>query len=50
MKVRFHVTLDKDNMVSVDSLVRKGRFRNRSHALDEAVKLLLKKETEAVKL
>jgi len=49
-RVRVDVTLDKKNMASVDSLVNSGRFRSRSHALDEAVKLLLKKETEAVKL
>lgn len=35
-------------MVQVDELVRSGRYRSRSHALDEAVKLLLHKE--AVKL
>jgi hypothetical protein len=42
---RVNVTLDHDNMVQIDSLVRTGKFRTRSHALDEAVKLFLRKET-----
>lgn len=47
-KVRVDVTLDHDNMAEVDEMVKNGRYRSRSHALDEAVKLLLRKE--AVKL
>lgn len=44
-RVRVDATLDKDSVATVDSLVSKGRFRNRSHAIDEALKLLLSKET-----
>lgn len=47
-RTRVDVTLDHDNIADVDSLIRTGKFRSRSHALDEAVKLLLRKE--AVKL
>jgi Arc/MetJ-type ribon-helix-helix transcriptional regulator len=43
-----HVTLEHSSMVQVDLLVQTGKYRSRSHALDEAVKLLLHKE--AVKL
>ena len=39
-----HVTLDHGAMVQVDELVKTGKYRTRSHALDEAVKLLLRKE------
>lgn len=45
MKVPVHVSLEEDSMKRVDSLVSEGKYRNRSHALDEAVKLLIKRDT-----
>lgn len=44
-KTRVDVTLDRKNVKTVDSLVSDGKYRSRSHALDEAVKLLIQKET-----
>lgn len=44
-RTRVDVTLDEKNVKEVDSLVSEGKYRTRSHALDEALKLLLKKET-----
>lgn len=44
MKTRVNVTVDSHNMAQVDELVKSGKYRSRSHALDEAVKLLLSKE------
>ena len=48
MKTPVHVTLDEKNMRRVDELIASGKYRGRSHALDEAVKLLIK--NDAVKL
>ena len=46
MKIPVHVTLDKKNMNQVDAMVCEGKFRSRSHAIDEAVKLLILKQME----
>ena len=38
------VTIDEGRINRIDVLVGVGKFRNRSHALDEACRLLLEKE------
>lgn len=44
MKMRITVNADKKLVNYTDKLVRKGEYRNRSHAFDEALKLLKAKE------
>ena len=45
MKERASFTFDKETLDSIDRLVNSGKFRNKSHAVEEAIKLL-KKEVE----
>jgi len=45
MKERASFTFDKETLKVLDELVNSGKFRNRSHAVEEAVKRI-KKEVE----
>jgi len=44
MKERASFTFDKETLKILDELVKSGKFRNRSHAVEEAVKMLKAKE------
>jgi len=47
MKERASFTLDKKTALILERLVKKGKFRNKSHVVEEAIKLLEKdKEDE----
>ncbi|MBD3253414.1 CopG family transcriptional regulator [Candidatus Pacearchaeota archaeon] len=46
MKERASFTFDKETIKVLNKLINSGKYRNRSHAVEEAVKLLLKKEKE----
>ena len=46
MKERASFTCDKETLEILDKLVKSGRYRNRSHALEEAAKLLRDKEKD----
>jgi Arc/MetJ-type ribon-helix-helix transcriptional regulator len=48
MKERASFTFDKETLKILDELVNSGKYRNRSHAVEEAVKML-KKEAEGGK-
>ncbi len=45
MKERISVTVDKRTVRILDSLLKKRKFRNRSHLVESAVELLEKEET-----
>jgi len=44
MKERASFTCEKETLRILDELVKSGKFRNRSHAVEEAVKMLKEKE------
>jgi len=44
-KERASFTFDKETIEDIDKILEKGRFRNKSHVVEEAIKLL-KKEVE----
>lgn len=45
MKERASFTFDKETLKILDELVKSGKFRNRSHAVEESIKRA-KKEAE----
>jgi len=49
MKERASFTFDKETLRVLDELVKSGRYRNRSHAVEEAVKMLKEKEKRGKK-
>lgn len=38
MKVRISVTIDEKTQRVVESLLKRGKYRNRSHAVEELIK------------
>ena len=46
MKERASFTLDKKTISIINSLIKKGKYRNKSHAVEEAIKKLEKEESE----
>jgi len=46
MKERASFTFDKETLKILDELVKSGKFRNRSHAVEEAIKMLREAENE----
>ncbi len=40
MKIRISATIDKKTENAIDSLLKKGKFRNKSHVIEEAIILL----------
>jgi Arc/MetJ-type ribon-helix-helix transcriptional regulator len=46
MKERASFTFDKKTMAIIDKLLKEGKFRNKSHVVEEAIKLL---DEESVK-
>jgi len=40
MKKRISATIDEKTERILDSLLKEGKFRNKSHAIEEAIKLL----------
>jgi len=47
LKERASFTFDRETIEILDELVRLGRYRNRSHAVEEAIKSLKEKETKS---
>jgi Arc/MetJ-type ribon-helix-helix transcriptional regulator len=39
-------TVDEDKVVRIDALVDKGKYRNRSHAIEEGMRLVLEKDAK----
>lgn len=49
MKVRVSATIDKRTLEILNSLLKEGNFRNKSHIIEKAIKLLDEKERKDVK-
>jgi Arc/MetJ-type ribon-helix-helix transcriptional regulator len=43
MKERISATIDKESLKILDEILKQGEFRNRSHAIEKAIKLLKEK-------
>ena len=46
MKTRISATVDSKTDKSLDELLKKGKYRNKSHIIEEAIKLLEESENE----
>lgn len=46
MKERISATVDTKTIKTIDSILKKGKFRNKSHLIETAIKLLEEKEDE----
>jgi len=44
MKERISATVDESTSNIIEIILKKGRYRNKSHVIEEAIKLLEKKE------
>jgi len=44
MKVRISATIDKETMKIVKELLNESKYRNKSHIIEEAIKLLKEKQ------
>ena len=46
MKARISVTIEKEANRFLKSLLKEGKYRNKSHIIEEAIKLLREKEDD----
>lgn len=46
MKGRVSATVDEKTMNMIKLLLKKGKYRNKSHLIEEAIKLLKEKESK----
>ena len=46
MKGRVSATLDKETIKVIDRILKKGKYRNKSHVIEDAIKLLEEKEND----
>ena len=46
MKIRISATIDSKTNKTLDELLEKGKYRNKSHIIEEAIKLLEESENE----
>jgi Arc/MetJ-type ribon-helix-helix transcriptional regulator len=46
-KERNSFTLDKETIALLNNLVKTGKYRNKSHAVERAIKLLKEKEVKS---
>ena len=44
MKERVSATVDKATSKSIEEILKKGKYRNKSHVIEEAIKLLKGKD------
>ncbi|MBM3247448.1 ribbon-helix-helix protein, CopG family [Candidatus Pacearchaeota archaeon] len=44
MKVRVSATIDKETEDIIEFLMKTGKFRNKSHVIEDAIKLLKEQE------
>lgn len=44
MKKRVSATIDDSSVKIIDEILKKGKYRNKSHVIEEAIKLLKEKE------
>jgi Arc/MetJ-type ribon-helix-helix transcriptional regulator len=43
MKTRVSATIDEKTLGAIETILKKGKYRNKSHVIEEAIKLLEKK-------
>ena len=46
MKHKISVTINEENLSKIDEGIKKGKFRNRSHAFDYSLNKLLDEDVE----
>ena len=46
MKDRISATVDEKTVKSIEKILSKGKYRNKSHAIEEAIKLLEESQNE----
>lgn len=46
MKERISATVDAGTIKAIDVILKKGKFRNKSHVIETAIKLLTEKDDE----
>ena len=44
MKERISATVEKETIDIIENLLKKGKYRNKSHAIEKAIELLNKEE------
>ena len=44
MKERISATVDKETIKIINEFLKEGKFRNKSHVIEEAIKLLKKEK------
>lgn len=44
MKERISATVDSETVKSIERVLKKGRFRNKSHVIEEAIKFFEEKD------
>lgn len=44
MKVRISATIDKETEEIIEEFLKKGKYRNKSHVIEDAIKLLKNKK------
>lgn len=44
MKQRISATVDETTIKAIEDILKKGKFRNKSHVIEEAIKLLKENE------
>lgn len=49
MKKRISATIDEETEKIIELILNKGKFRNKSHVIEEAIKLLEEKTIEETK-
>jgi len=46
VKVRISATVEKETVETLNSLLRGGKFRNKSHAIEKGIELLMEVEDD----
>ena len=46
MKERISATVDSGTIKSIDEILKNGKFRNKSHVIETAIKLLIEAKDE----
>jgi Arc/MetJ-type ribon-helix-helix transcriptional regulator len=46
MKTRVSATVDKATSKAIEDVLKKGKYRNKSHVIEEAIKLLKEEDEE----
>lgn len=44
MKIRISATIDEKTEKILDSIMKKGKYRNKSHAIEKAIEMLVEKD------